>query len=239
MSMTEKLGYLQTVDIFRDLSLDAMHKIEAATQMVTCEAGRVFYRPNDSADVLFILKKGEVAISRVTEDGKRLITATLQAGTVFGEMPFLGQRLQDAYAEALTPSLICVMSRRDVNDLLARHPCVALRIVDVLSVRLSAAEERLEEMAFKGLRERLAGLLLRLATEQDWRGRPIITGLTHQHFAEILGTYRETVSATLNALRAEGAIQTGRKRITLLQPHVLHEICGRDFRRMSGNLHPM
>jgi len=235
MSMTEKLGYLRTVDIFRDLSLEAMHEIETATKMVTCEAGRVFYRPDDSADVLFILKKGEVAISRVTEDGKRLITTTLQAGTVFGEMPFLGQRLQDAQAEALKPSLICVMSRRDVNDLLARHPCIALRIVEVLSVRLSAAEQQLEEMAFKGLRERLAGLLLRLTTEQDWRGRPIITGLTHQHFAEILGTYRETVSATLNALRAEGVIHTGRKRITLLQPDALRDICGHDGRHADDN----
>ncbi len=218
----EKLPYLQKVDIFRDLTPDAMHEIETTTVMVTCEPGRVFYRADDPAEVLFILKKGEVAISRTTEDGKRLITMTVRDGTIFGEMPFLGQRLQHAQAEARTASLICVMSRRDVNDLLTRYPSIALRIVEVLSRRLNAAETRLEEMAFHGLRERLAALLLQLATEQDWRGRPMISGLTHQHFAELLGTYRETISATLNAFRDDGLLQTGRKRITLLQPDALH-----------------
>lgn len=221
IAATEKLPYLRKVDIFRDLTPDAMHEIETTTVMVTCEPGRVFYRADDPAEVLFILKRGEVAISRTTEDGKRLITTTVRDGTIFGEMPFLGQRLQHAQAEARTASLICVMSRRDVEDLLTRYPSIALRIVEVLSARLDAAETRLEEMAFKGLRERLAALLLRLATEQDWRGRPVVTGLTHQHLAELLGTYRETISATLNALRDDGLLQTARKRITLLRPDAL------------------
>jgi len=132
MQELEKLRYLQKVDIFRDLTPDAMHEIETTTVMVTCEPGRVFYRADDPAEVLFILKKGEVAISRTTEDGKRLITTTVYAGTIFGEMPFLGQRLQHAQAEARTESLICVMSHRDVNELLARHPCIALRFVEVV-----------------------------------------------------------------------------------------------------------
>lgn len=224
----DKLPFLRKVDIFRDLTVDAMHEIEATTVMVTCEPGRVFYHANDPAEVLFILKKGEVAISRTTEDGKRLITTTVHDGTIFGEMPFLGQRLQHAQAEARTECLICVMSRRDVEDLLTRHPCIALRIVEVLSARLDAAEMRLEEMAFRGLRERLATLLVQLATEQDWRGRPVITGLTHQHFAELLGTYRETISATLNAFRDDGLLQTGRKRITLLRADALRAVAGHE-----------
>lgn len=226
----EKLRYLQKVDIFRDLTPDAMHELETTTTMITCKPGRVFYRADDPAEVLFILKQGEVTISRTTEDGKRLITTTVHAGTVFGEMPFLGQRLQHAQAEALTESLICVMSHRDVDELLARHPCIALRIVEVLSKRLDAAETRLEEMAFKGLHERLACLLVQLATERDWRGRPVAVGLTHQHFAELLGTYRETVSAALTTFRDEGLIQTGRKRITLLRPDALREIAGQSCR---------
>lgn len=226
MDAWEKIGYLNTIDIFRDLSPEEMHGVETATAMVTCEAGRVFYRADDPAEVLFILKKGEVVISRVTENGKRLITTTLTEGTVFGEMPFLGQHLQQAHAEARTACLICIMSRRDVQQLLTRHPCVAMRIVEVLSGRLNAAESRLEEMAFKGVRERLAGLLVRLATEQDWRGRPIVAGLTHQHFAELLGTYRETVSTALHEFRTEGWLQTGRKRITLLDPDALRHAAG-------------
>ncbi len=106
-----KLAYLKTVDIFRDLSDSEMKEVETSAPMFTCEPGRIFYHADDPAEVLFILKKGEVILSRVNEDGKRLITATIDAGTIFGEMPILGQRLQYSEAEALTDCLICSLSR--------------------------------------------------------------------------------------------------------------------------------
>jgi CRP-like cAMP-binding protein len=221
-----KLAYLRTVDIFQDLSDHEIKEIEAAAPMFTCEPGRIFFRAQDPAEVLFILKKGEVILSRVNEDGKRLITATLEAGTVFGEMPILGQRLQNCEAEALTDCLICSMSRRDVLSLINRYPIVGLRIAEVLSGRLEAAEQRLEEMAFQGLRERLASLLLRLADQKDWRGNLVINGLTHQHLAEILGSYRETITATLNEFKAAGYVETGRKKIVITDPAGLRSMLG-------------
>ncbi len=224
---TSKLTYLQTVDIFQDLSPVQMKDVEAAVPMFTCEPGRIFYRAEEPAEVLFILKKGEIVLSRINEDGKRLITSTLKAGTVFGEMPLVGQHMHSSQAEALTDCLICSMSRRDVLELIGRYPVIALRITEVLSERLRNAEERLEEMAFQGLRERLASLLLRLASETDWRGNPVIKGLTHQHLAEILGTYRETISTTLAEFKASGWIEVGRKRITLVDPAGLREMIDR------------
>ena len=212
---TTKLAYLSMIDIFQDLNDAEMKDVETSAPMFTCEPGRIFYHADDPAEVLFVLKEGEVILSRVNEDGKRLITATLEAGTIFGEMPILGQRLQNSQAEALTECLICSLSRRDVISLINKYPVVAVRFAEVLSMRLESAEERLEEMAFNGLRERLASLLLRLADETDWRGNLMIKGLTHQHLAEILGSYRETITATLNEFKADGLIETGRKKIII------------------------
>lgn len=221
---TSKLAYLKMVDIFQDLDDDEMKDVENSAPMFTCEPGRIFYHADDPAEVLFILKKGEVILSRMNEDGKRLITATLEAGTIFGEMPILGQRLQNSEAEALTECLICSMSRRDVTALINKYPIIGLRIAEVLSARLESAEERLQEMAFQGIRERLASLLLRLADETDWRGNLVIKGLTHQHLAEILGSYRETITATLNEFKADGLIETGRKKIVITDVDGLRSI---------------
>ncbi len=221
---TTKLAYLKTVDIFQDLDEPEMKDIEASAPMFTCEPGRIFYHAHDPAEVLFILKKGQVILSRINEDGKRLITATLDAGTIFGEMPFLGQRLQNSEAEALTDCLICSMSRRDVMSLINKYPIVAVRIAEVLSERLESAEERLQEMAFQGLKERLASLLLRLADDTDWRGNLVVKGLTHQHLAEILGSYRETITATLNEFKASGYVETGRKKIVITDPDGLRSL---------------
>jgi len=50
----------------------------------------------------------------------------------------------------------------------------------------------------------------------DEGGSTVITGLTHQDLGEQIGTYRETTTQTLNSFKADGLIEIGRKRITIL-----------------------
>jgi len=213
---TAKRDYLSSVEIFQDLAPTEMEHLVHVTAMMTCERGRVFYNPDEPAEVLFILKQGEVAISRTTIDGKKLIIETIGPGAIFGEMAILGQRMHENEAEALTECLICVMSRPDVEELLLGDPRIAMRLLHSISARLARAEERIEEMAFDDVPTRLASLLLRLAIERDWRGRPILSGLTQQQLAELIGTSRETATVTLNTFKAEGLIEIGRKRIAIL-----------------------
>jgi CRP-like cAMP-binding protein len=136
-------------------------------------------------------------------------------------MALLGTKLHNTFAEAVEDCVICVMSRNDLERLILSKPQVALRILEITGRRLREAEERLENMAFKGIPARLASLLLRLAQEQDSND---ITGLTHQDLAESVGTYRETATQVLNDLKAEGYIEIGRKRITILNPDGLSAV---------------
>lgn len=146
---------------------------------------------------------------------KKLVITTLGPHTLFGEMALLGAKMHNTFAEAVEDCLICVMSRNDLERLILSKPQVALRILEITGRRLRDAEERLENMAFKGIPARLASLLLRLAEEQ---GSNEITGFTHQDLAESVGTYRETATQVLNDLKSDGYIEIGRKRITILDP---------------------
>jgi len=219
-----KQQYLSSVEIFQDLAPEEMKQLNRMTSMVTSAPGRIFYNPAEPAEVLFILKKGEVAISRISPDGKKLILTTLGAGTIFGEMAVIGQRMHETFAEALTECVICIMSRRDVEELLLADPRIAVRLVKVLGERLSQSEARLEEMAFKAVPARLAATLIRQAVASDWRGRRVVRGLTHEQLAEMIGTYRETVTMILGRFRTDGLIEIGRRRIILLNPDGLQTI---------------
>lgn len=209
----DKIGYLQMVDIFRDLSEDEIADIDRATTMSSCRKGRILYMPEDTSEVLFLLKQGRVQLYRISPDGKKLVIATIGPGSVFGEMAFIGQGMHNTFAEAVEPCVLCVMSRSDVERLLVTKPKVALRIFETLGRRLKEAEARLEELAFKAIPARLASLLLQLADEQN---SDTITGLTHQDLGEQIGTYRETTTQTLNTFKSQGLIDIGRKRITIL-----------------------
>jgi CRP/FNR family cyclic AMP-dependent transcriptional regulator len=217
----EKLRYLSELTVFQDLSPREMQELNRIITMSTVPRGRVFYRPEEPGEVLFILKEGRVQLYRISPEGKKLVITTLGPHTLFGEMALLGTKMHNTFAEAIDDCLICVMSRTDLERLILSKPQVALRILEVTGKRLREAEERLENMAFKGIPARLASLLLRLAEEQ---GNNEISGLTHQDLAESVGTYRETATQVLNDLKAQGLIEIGRKRIKVLDTPRLMEI---------------
>ncbi len=217
----EKLSYLSMIDIFRDLSPQDMAEMDRQTTMSTCQAGRIFYMPNDTGEVLFLLKKGRVQLYRISPDGKKLTIAMLGPGAIFGEMSLVGQGMQDTFAEAMEDCVLCVMSRTDVERLILTKPQVALRFVEAMGRRLSQVEKQLEDIAFKSIPARLAGLLLRLSRES--RDGSVV-GFTHQTLGEMLGTYRETTTQILNEFKAAGLIDIGRKRIDILDRAGLEQI---------------
>jgi len=209
----QKLNYLSTIEIFRDLSLAELAEMDRQITMSSCEPGKIFYMPEDSGEVLFLLKKGRVQLYRLSPSGKKLVVATLGPGAIFGEMSLVGQGMHNTFAEAIDECMLCVMSRADVERLMREKPEVALRFMESLGGRLTQMERRLEDIAFKSIPARLASLLLRLASEE--KGNQV-TGYTHQDLGEMLGTYRETITQTLNEFKADGLVEIGRKKVILL-----------------------
>jgi len=220
----DKQGYLKDVDIFQDLTPDEIDALGMRAPMRNVEGGTLFFSPLDRTEVLFILKVGRVRLFHLSPDGKALTTAILESGTIFGEMALLGQGLDHSYAEALTSCVLCLMSRQDVITLLLGDPRIALRITETLGRRLIEAEQRLSDFAFKRLPERVAALLLQLAQEPRSRlfrtGRPEVR-YTHEQLADMVGTYRETVTKILNEFRAQGWVELRRGKIIVLDRDAL------------------
>ena len=209
-----KLTYLSNLEIFQDLSTSELAEMDRQLTMSSCEPGKMFYMPEDSGEVLFLLKKGRVQLYRISPNGKKLVVSTLGPGTMFGEMSLVGQGMHNTFAESVDECLLCVMSRADVERLMREKPQVAFRFVEALGDRVTSLESRLEEIAFISIPARLAGLLLRLADEQGDGSE--VKGYTHQDLGEMLGTYRETITQTLNDFKAQGLVDISRKRVILL-----------------------
>ena len=88
-----------------------------------------------------------------------LAVVEAKAGTMFGEMALTAQRLREAYAEAAEPSDVCVLKREDLERLVRGIPDdVGLRMIRGLSERLRVCETRLEDVGFRDVPARLAGL---------------------------------------------------------------------------------
>ncbi len=217
----QRLWCLSEVDIFQDLSSTEMDAIAARAPMQTVAVGNVFFAPEQQTEVLFILKRGRVRIFRLSPHGKALTTAIITPGTIFGEMTFLGQQMHNSYAEALDACVICLMSKEDVYQMLLSDPRIAARIAEILGQRLIEIEQRLTDVIFKSVPQRIASVILTLGRGEPptrrWSFSASFTEvrLTHEQLAELVGTSRESTTKVLNDMRERGLIALRRGTIII------------------------
>ena len=221
-SLSEKASFLASSDIFGHLPATELRKLERLTTVITCPPGRIFYRPGEKGTTLFLLNTGSVQLYYISQDGRKLITATLETGASFGELSFFGQTLHTSFAETVTNAQLYTFSRQDIEHLISQKPSIALGFLHMITQRFTQLEAQLIDTTFRSTSARLAMLLLQLAHMQD--DALVVEGFSHEELAERLGVYRETVSAVLRELKDTGTITSSRKHITISQPAQLKEI---------------
>lgn len=221
----EKAAYLADHEFFQGLSLGEVGELERISTLHSYPAGRIIYRPGEKGTALFLLKAGHVQLYHLSTDGRKLIIATLEDGASFGEMILVGQRVHDCFAETITASSILSLNIHDLEQLFLHRPATMRALLQKIGQRLISLESQLVDTTFKSVQARLAALLLHLAEIEDGQTRMLaVAGLSHEELADRLGVYRETVSSSLRELKDIGAIELGRKHITICNRALLEDI---------------
>lgn len=210
---------LYAAEIFQDIEPEEMERFNSMLPLKKFSAGEIIFAPYRSYQALFIVKSGRVRIFYLTESGKAFTLSIIEAGGVFGQMPIIGQHLQDSYVEAFDNSEICILKEDEVKKFLLQDPRIAVRIAQILGRKVIELEERLADLALKPLSQRLASLLLKLAKPSafPWKQHHKTLNFTHEQIASLVGATREAVSKTLSDFAIEGLIIQSRGRITILE----------------------
>ena len=219
-----KIWYLRKADIFSRLTKDEMEWVDRVSVMRSyCKQDLVF-TPNDRGDKIFLLKKGRVKISRLSEGGRELTLAILEPGEIFGEESLVDGGRRSTFAETLDDAYICVVRREDFEELLKNKPDLALQVAKVMGERLKKIQDRMEELTFRSVPARLASALLYLSDDHGVptdRGIKIDPKLTHQELANLIGSTRETTTSALNGFRRKGFIDVEKHHFIVLSPDSL------------------
>lgn len=215
---TNKLELLSAMDIFQDLPEADINALMDMSPIHTARKGATIYGP-DGPEVLFLLKSGRAELFRLSSDGKKLTLAIVEAGTFIGEMVLVGLRLEGTYAVALEDSVICALSRHDVESLILNYPPVALRFIETLAHRLQETRNSLQDMIFSDLTGRVASLLLNVGGKDG-----VVEGYSHQDLAAMVGCLRESFTAVLDRFKRTHAVDTGRRHIQILDRAQLERV---------------
>jgi CRP/FNR family transcriptional regulator, cyclic AMP receptor protein len=225
----EKTKLLSAVDLLEPLSLEEVERLGRRIPEVRFQRGQILYTPAHQAKVLFVLLRGRMRIYKVAK-GRELTLNVVVAGETFGEAAFVARRRQGAYAQALEPSEVGLMSRDTLGNLVRDKPEVGLKAMELLGERMSFYESKMADIGLKEVPARLASLILHLCESEGVvtaQGYVIPTGYTHQQLGSMIGAKRVAVTRAMKEFRRIGAVEPTRKQIHVKDVPALEYVAGR------------
>lgn len=183
---------------------------------------RVFHEGDDS-DACYVVRSGDLRVTREHSDGRAIALATLGSGDFFGELAMLDGGARSASVETLTDAELLALPAMDMRRVIAEHGDIAAKLIVALTRRLRETNERVARQSFQTVPSRVAGVLNQLVAEESIpENRDGITvRMTQADLAQLAGTSRESVSRFLATLERAGVVAVGRGRVTILEPRRL------------------
>jgi CRP/FNR family transcriptional regulator, cyclic AMP receptor protein len=173
---------------------------------------------SDEAGPVVVLLGGRAKIS-VTGAGREAIFGVVGPGELVGELAAIDDSPRSTTVTTLEPVEALVIPRSDFLALLHRYPRIALVILRMTARRLRYADTQRAQFATLDVAGRLAQRLLelceRFGTPQE-RGVEIRLPLSQEELANWVGASREAVSKAFQLLRTLNIVETGRRRVTVL-----------------------
>src|SRR5512138_1768636 len=212
-------GLLRGVSIFADVDAASVAALERLAEPRDYAAGAVIVSQEDRGDALYVLVRGKAKVVLYGDSGREIILSIFKSpGDFFGEMSLLDDQPRSATVMADEPSRLLVLSRRDFQAHIERHPRTALRVLRELSRRLRRADGVIGNLALLDVYGRLAGKLRELAaTEGEGTEEGVVLRQrpTQAEIAAMIGTSRETVSRALSDLARRGLVVVSGRKLVL------------------------
>ena len=170
---------------------------------------------------MYVLMQGQIHLV-YDNAGRRLVVTTLAPGAIFGEGALNSPGEVSVVAEAATDGIVWSVPASEARSMAIQYPILGWGLLQTYGTRLQQVEDSLEDVAYKRLPDRLAGLLVGLSHGENGSLRDI----SHQELADRLGTYRETISAMLREFKHRGLVESGYRRIDIVDVEALKEVAG-------------
>ena len=169
---------------------------------------QIIFSQGDQADAVFYIIHGNVKFSVISEHGKEAVVAILGADEFCGEGSLAGQPLRMATARAMTDCEIMRIEKRAIVRVLHEEPAFSEMFVAHLLARTMRIEADLVDQLFNSSEKRLARALLLLANfGKEGRPEAVLTKVSQETLAEMIGTTRSRVSHFMNKFRKLGFIE--------------------------------
>ena len=144
--------------MFIELDSDDLRDIAETAHVESFSEGEHIFEIGEPGRSLFILTEGAVQVHHPNRGG-RFELARFGPGDFFGEMALLNDSPRSASVRALGDVEALVLDKVDFRRLVTGKPDVALKILEAMSVRIRHADNQIQGLTDRAIRDPLTGLL--------------------------------------------------------------------------------
>lgn len=207
---------LEQFPLFHGLSLELLTQWERYFRERSFTKRQILDFPSDCSEPIYFIRTGRVKISYLSEDGKEFTVACLSPGEVYSVHSL-------AFATALENSVVYYLGMDNFRPMLGECPELSLRLIRLLGNILKETNDVILDLAFREVSVRLAHVILREGQPRTYQGSdlPYFLDFTHEQFAALSGTTRQTVNEILKRWERQGIVVVKRGKLSVLNWEML------------------
>jgi diguanylate cyclase (GGDEF)-like protein len=125
------VSLLRSAGLFSALGAEEVSALADFAELARYKRGEVILRAGDPSDALYIVKKGEVMVSKEVAEGQSITLASFIAGDCFGELDFFSRTPRNATAVAEEDSVLLAFPRRTIpfDTLIGTRPQLFAKVL--------------------------------------------------------------------------------------------------------------
>jgi CRP-like cAMP-binding protein len=185
--------------------------------------GTHLFKEGEEAASAYIIRSGEIDLYRST-NGKKRVVARVGPGSVLGDIAMFGGGTYVSSAQAVDRVRAFRLDRDRLLPRLASHPAICMRWLVAGLRQLEETQRRVLHLMHKTVLAQVADLLL----EESKDGSAV--ALSQAAIATLLGASRQTVNESLARLKELGAVETGYRRIEVIDRQAMQAVAAEERR---------
>jgi CRP/FNR family transcriptional regulator, cyclic AMP receptor protein len=193
------------------------------------DAGVALFHEGDDAGSVIVLLAGRAKLTVPLSSDREVIVAVRGPGDLLGELAALVDAPRSATVATIEPVDALIVSGSAFAAFLDRNARVGLVILRLVAERLLYADLQQAQFATHDVVGRIAHRLVELTDRfgvETGDGIVLDVPLSQEELAGWTGASREAVNKALQVLRSLHMIQTGRRRLTVLDADGLRRLAG-------------
>jgi CRP-like cAMP-binding protein/FixJ family two-component response regulator len=204
--------------------LKEFQKLAENRHVRVCQKKEFLFMEGQTLNDLYFINKGKLKTFKLNADGKELITGIYSKGDFLGYISLLEDTPSHETATVLEDAEIAIIPKQDFIALIYSSKDIARKFIKILSNNLTEAENRLVDLAYQSVRQRIAGTLLKLKSKFEPGSKKDTIIMGRKDLSSIVGTATESLNRTLADFKDEGLIELVTEGIKILDCAKLEKV---------------